>query len=485
MQNQKTRYLYGAAVQGIQAFIFGTNELRDIVGASELVDSICKECFREFGEKGNVIVNAAGNVKCIFQDEKDCANAVKLFPQKVICTAPGVTISQAVVKMTPDQNYGDAAEILEARLRAQRNKPLPSVTTGLMGIERSPKTGLPAVTLDNGEPIDMGTWQKRKNSRNSTLMSKFFGYDIAPENIPWNMDDITRQNQWIAIIHADGNSLGEVVSRLGKDEKLMASFSQNLDKATTKAAQSAYQDVVRDKNFEPGKRAIPFRPIVLGGDDLTLVCRADLALDFTKKFIAHFEENTRDIMRDLQDKTALPSLTACAGIAFIKASYPFYYGYQLAESLCERAKRDAKRNGVTPAPSCLMFHKVQSSFVEDFEEITRKELSPQDGHSYMFGPYYIKEQMDRWTVDQLQDKAKAFNGKEGNATKSSIRQWLTEMADNPLRADKKKDRVTSITSGPRKALFLMATEGTKRDGMTVYPAYDMLSIHSISMAINH
>ena len=34
-----TKFLYGASVQGFQRFIFQTNELKDIVGASELVES--------------------------------------------------------------------------------------------------------------------------------------------------------------------------------------------------------------------------------------------------------------------------------------------------------------------------------------------------------------------------------------------------------------------------------------------------------------
>lgn len=40
------KYLYGAAIQGIQSFIFQTNKLKDIVGASELVESICTQEFR-------------------------------------------------------------------------------------------------------------------------------------------------------------------------------------------------------------------------------------------------------------------------------------------------------------------------------------------------------------------------------------------------------------------------------------------------------
>lgn len=59
----ETKYLYGASVQGIQAFIFQTNELKDIVGASELVENICTRMFNPYGDRGKIVVNAAGNVK--------------------------------------------------------------------------------------------------------------------------------------------------------------------------------------------------------------------------------------------------------------------------------------------------------------------------------------------------------------------------------------------------------------------------------------
>ena len=61
------QYLYGAAVQGIQSFIFQTNKLRDIAGASELVNKICTILFKEVaGENGyEKIVMAAGNIKVI------------------------------------------------------------------------------------------------------------------------------------------------------------------------------------------------------------------------------------------------------------------------------------------------------------------------------------------------------------------------------------------------------------------------------------
>ena len=154
-------YLYGAAVQGIQSFIFQTKELKDIVGASELVEEICTTAFarllyddsnteddkilKKFLTDDNRIISAAGNIKYIL-NEKDCMNVVREFPKKVMQMAPGITISQAVVKYEPD-NFGLCVQELEDKLRAQRNKPMRSTTLGLMGIRRSRKTGLPAVEM--------------------------------------------------------------------------------------------------------------------------------------------------------------------------------------------------------------------------------------------------------------------------------------------------------------------------------------------------
>ncbi len=58
-----SKYLYGASVQGIQGFIFSTNKLKDIVGASELVEQICTTVFDKFAVNGESVVQAAGNIK--------------------------------------------------------------------------------------------------------------------------------------------------------------------------------------------------------------------------------------------------------------------------------------------------------------------------------------------------------------------------------------------------------------------------------------
>ena len=471
--------MYGTSVQGIQGYIFQTNKLKDVIGASELVKELCETDFkREFALTGSVeyIVKAAGNIKLILDSEEDCKRIVFQFPKYAMEKAPGITLSQAVVKCVSDDMTEDRKK-LEDRLRAQRNRPCKSLTLGSVAMHRSPLTGLPAVPHKDNEPLDEGVLRKREildeNNVNKTLFEIFTGEKVRYSEMGLEIRDLTGRNDWIAIIHADGNSLGELVKDLGKEGKeKLREFSENLDKATRQAAQEAYKKV---KGNDEKKH--PIRPIVLGGDDLTVICRGDIAIDFVKEYISLFEEKTENLLSR--------KLTACAGIAFIKSSYPFSFGYELAETLCGLAKKDAKSDEMKNAnkgmvPSCLMFHKVQSSFVEDYESIKQKELTLKDGSSLCYGPYYLTKQKDlteqevRWTIEKLCTTADEFAKEKNNSVKTSVREWLTKMHEDTEAAKQYSKRVKAI-SGNSELYECATTESARKS----YPAYDILSLVTI------
>lgn len=485
------KFLYGAAVQGIQNFIFQTNELRDIVGASELVDGICTSAFDCFVETDGVsILRAAGNIKYLFATEDACKRAVLEFPKTVVEMAPGITISQAVVVVNDSDDFGKSIDALESKLRIQRNKPLRSPTVGFTGVLRSRRTGLPACENYKGEFVDKGSLKKKLSSDTCKLSAKAFGFDIPAKQVAFEIDKITGKNNWIAVIHADGNGLGQVVQKIGHDSQNFKTFSKALDEATKAAAVDAFNVLVEKKYFDPQKDLIPIRPIVLGGDDFTVVCRADFAIEYVRSFLKAFENRTGEgdlgeiLKKGNVFKNGEGKLTACAGIAFVKSSYPFHFAYELAEALCGRAKKDAKvaTDSSILAPSCLMFHKVQSSFVEDFESIAEKELRPCESHSYEFGPYYLDERTDRWTVDGLLRNAMLLDREDGNAIKSSIRQWMTLMSSDVSMAQQKANRLKSLLpDGELLYLASAAVDGCERKGIRVYPAYDLLSVHSVQI----
>lgn len=495
-----TKFLYGAAVQGIQGFIFQTNKLREIVGASELVEEVCTNKFKDLFEQVGIVYNeeccilhAAGNIKYVFDSDADCAKVVREFPKAIFEFAPGVTVSQAVVKFDGN-DFKTTVNELEKRLRTQRNKPMRSATLGLMGIERSRQTGLPIVgkrkVKKEWQPVDAGTMAKLdmfkdvddpKFELTKSLCNTAFGIPrLYSRQVAYNIEDMTEKNDWIAIIHADGNGLGQIAQAIGTDKDEFKFFSENLDKTTKAAAVEAYKAV---KNKFDEDKFIPIRPIVLGGDDFTVICRADVALNYVTEFIKQFEAKTDFVSK--YEKLKFSNLTACAGITYIKSSYPFYYGYELAEALCSQAKKDAKadlKEGEL-AKSCLMFHKVQDSFTEDWSDIAKRELTPQENVSFEFGPYYINEAKDdRWLVEDLKKKANKLDSKEGNAVKSHLRQWMSLLHDNPEMANQKLLRLKSMTTNKELLNLIEKVTFEYKDKKEPYksPVYDILAIHTIN-----
>lgn len=483
-----SKYLYGAAVQGIQDFIFKTNELKHIVGASELVEQICTEAFEEFAENdkkektGESVVRAAGNIKFIFEKEEDCARTVREFPKRVMTMAPGITISQAVVPL--DDDFGKAIDDIEALLKVQRNKPARSVITGLIGIKRTNNTGLPVVRIKEEDKKviykDESTIQKEIYQNNKGLCEKSFGKEaLSHREVAYDISNMTEKNDWIAIIHADGNGLGKVVQMVGKQKEVFRSFSQKLDIATKEAANMAFT-AIADKFKE--NAIIPIRPVVLSGDDMTVIIRGDLALDYANAFITAFEDTTKKQLGEIlkaqhvfaEDKDFL---TACAGVAFVKSSYPFYYGYQLAEDLCGQAKKDTKaiygaETNHLP-PSCLMFHKVQDSFIVDYKDIVERELTAKDGLSFKAGPYYIQPQNSKNTVEDLIKAGKLLNSENGDGIKSGIRNWISLRIEDKNKADQRQKRMLQIFTDDKAIETL-----TKEKDMRCI-AYDVLAYNTI------
>lgn len=497
------KYLYGASVQGIQGFIFQTNMLREIAGASELVEQICTTEFAAAINKtttaletdNNAIVTAAGNIKYVFEDENLIKNLVLNFPRQVMKLAPGVTLSQAVIEID-DAVSQKHIDDLEKNLKEQRGKPQKPLGYGVMGIMKSRRTGLPVTRTDTPksretEYLDEGQSLKRKASeKNNRIYTSVFGSLYEKQKQPFDLKNITKSRSdgysWLAIVHADGNNMGAIIQEMARELnnsdrnflEIFRNFSLLLDKATKEAAKEAYEEI--EINDREKLEFYPFRPVVVGGDDLTVICRADLAIDFTNLFLEKFEAKTITFFKELKIKALDQGLTACAGIAYIKESYPFHYGYEMAETLCHYAKNEAKRKAVDQnrTPSCLMFHKVMGSYVDSFKEIIVRELSS-GSIGFNFGPYYTSNNSLQPRVNDLLYKVAVLNTEEGKPVKSSLRDWLTRLHGNKEMAKQKMIRLISVADkNIIRKLGINSENLAFEDSKT--PVFDWLTIVSIN-----
>lgn len=440
-------YLYGLSIQGIQSYIFATNKLKEIVGGSALVAELPRQIIEDIIgrpiNENNLLVDAAGNFKYEFQqeDKDDLARVFLCVPKMFAERAGDITVSQAVIKTarTTQANINK----LEQKLKEQRNVPKTHRNLGWMSMRRNPKTSTPAVGKDGDDFLDYNQTLKRNRAKDKAdnKLTKIFAKNLSSGlSFTDNLEEITSDDyeNWIGVIHADGNGLGKLIMTLTEKsndiKKAFREFSENLQKATEAAVNRAFVETVGSAaGHADGK--IPFRPIVIGGDDVTVLTRGDLALDFTNKYLQYFEEETKQKL-DLR-------LTACAGIAYTKSHYPFHYGADLAEELCSVAKKTSKDISVAAPPSSLMFHRMQSSFVRSWEEITETELKAGDVR-LNYGPYFTDKKSNSPQVTSLLTYAEKLS--EPDAPKSAVRQWLSELAKDPIRAKDLLERSIEMTT---------------------------------------
>ena len=287
-------------------------------------------------------------------------------------------------------------------------------------------------------------------------------YRMADQNLrfPYDLEEIIngRENTWLAVVHADGNGLGALIQKINADmaknpaktADVFARFSEALDKATAEAAHKAFDEVVAP-GLDKTLKSLPLRPLILGGDDLTLIIRADLAVPFTESFLKAFQEFTANRMGEVGISGLEKGLTACAGIAFVKHSYPFHYGYELAESLCTQAKQASKSspsaaNGMIPASLALF--KVQSTFSEDWKTIRERELQVKafEGARSLhldYGPYALNDGTGMPTIKALNAVVNVLS--KPNAPVSGLRRWLTLIHDEPAQSEFFLERLKTVT----------------------------------------
>jgi hypothetical protein len=417
MDKTKEIYLVLIETSGNQRFIFATNKLRENVGASELTYRIGTEVVRQIADgQSNVkpIITASGKALLMADSENQAKTIVREVTKKALEEMPGLTIHGAICKVEDEKSaeslhkaIGDVHRRLEEirhqmPSNLQRFQRLPFVAqcstsnlpaSAMMKFETEPRpySKVSAVKAD------------KKEKGYKRITEKLREADKDLNGLCLIVPDKIGEPEWLAVIHADGNGLGEVFlnfyERSGSPQtrgeyiEKYRKFSEALDQCTIAATAAALKkfraSFIEEEKAKAKKRGkelstediekieLPFIPLVLGGDDLTVICDGRYALKFTCDFLRKFEQ----LARQHDDIKDLIKLGACAGIAIVKPHYPFHQAYELAEQLLQSAKM-VKR--ISPSLSALDYHVLYDSGGTSLDEI--REKTPFVARPYVVTP---------------------------------------------------------------------------------------------------
>lgn len=170
---------------------------------------------------------------------------------------------------------------------------------------------------------------------------------------------------YVALIHADGNGIGQrykdfQTDRSQGDKTPVTEVIDVLKEAHGEAFFHSMRVVVRraivdalDKTFTESYDVRPYEVLMLGGDDLLLVCRAERALDLACNYAAELEKYR------LADGKPLH---VAIGVAIAQDAYPLHRLHELAEALAGSAKRLYRSLGDAEKASVIDWQVVTQSW---------------------------------------------------------------------------------------------------------------------------
>ncbi len=169
---------------------------------------------------------------------------------------------------------------------------------------------------------------------------------VKADDHPWTEED---RSQWLGRM---SRALQRSTRRafLTALARVIAAWAEDLSDQELRAC--IYHD--QDRGGEV--LVLPFRPLILGGDDVLLLCHPAHAMTFVQAMHQEFARQTRLASQQAQPESLWlpdhPSLTISAGILFAKATFPLHMAIPYAERLLGNAKaayRPQEQNSQTPA----------------------------------------------------------------------------------------------------------------------------------------
>ncbi len=396
-------------IMSIQKYIFASNKLKENIGASLIISGIFKEKikspYNEYFE--SALKNGyegGGNVVLIFKDigKEKVLEVIREFTFRILEKYPGIDLGVGI-----DFGFAGNLDKAYAELQISKNKFIPISTIPSHGITAEcNRTGLSSEIfyesnkqssyISYSSYIKLKKLDEIKSEKGSDFMQNILS-DSGLDGEYTFTDELEKlgskkgEDSHIAFVAIDGNSMSDRFMKCN-DLSAKKQLSDTLKEAVKnsfigllKIIDEEFKEIDEELNikYENGKKILPVRPIILGGDDVSFICEGSMGIYFASRFLKFFAEQT------VSD--GLP-LSACAGVAIAHAKYPIYRIQKIAEELLSGAKdkRKKEQDEENDSGSYIDFQMFYSGIFGELGEIRKNHYDNIYGKMYM-RPYKIED----------------------------------------------------------------------------------------------
>jgi len=418
-----------ADIRGVQGFIFETDRLAQMRGASYLLDALTTPVERITNDcDGTLVVKKGGRFEATFENRLR-ADRWKGLVLTAFRSATGLDSSRISFGSGPD-----AEQANRSLSDAKRETAPPAFVTHSL-LSPCAWCGVRAAVAVDGDDLICQVCRARANG--STKAMTGLWDELSLEGRP--TADLggfaagSKPRGRIALIVADGNDIGALM-REATDKRAM---SDRLSAATTVAVRRAAGCA----------GAGGLLPLWVGGDDAVLAVHAHRGLDAAVAFVREFQaEMARAGAED-------PSpVTMSAAVVIVRASHPFLESHALAHELLDNVKAAVRSKAWAAGVGGLDVEVVNESVTGTLER--RRSGS---GHR----PLAATTPPRDWGIDDAREHARRLI--ERRAPRSRVYQ-LRDDGPLPTFADPDVEQVVTAARKMRRLDTLRVLFELERDG---------------------
>lgn len=394
------------SIRSKQDYIFKTNRVLEIVGASERIAKIWEVLFQKAEENsikyqklgisfsletvkekfadGTLqcveLFCGGGNETILFDSQETFKKLNKAFSYELLKSYPGIVPMTVCVETDGNDYSRDYAKLMtEAEHKKNMMEPQEDIfTVPFAMMDRTTFQPYSKLVRISGESVRMSDESYVKYQEGKCLRDKNAEIKLFEE-----MVTAKGKESLLAVVHADGNNMGSKISGMLGDEKsydkavgIMREFTEKTADCFEKNGEQAlkacrdvlkekYKNQIAEKKLK--ENSLAYRRIIGSGDDMTFICNARFAMEYVQAYL--------DAVQKYDSKWKYSS---CAGICIFHSHYPFSRAYSLAEQACDSAKKkvhkvDMSGNPIPVEQGWVDFHFIHNGIGGDLDEIRHNQ----------------------------------------------------------------------------------------------------------------